>query len=70
MPNALRSDRLSSAERLDEVARLLALGLLRLYARRRAEKASEPNLLREFGLDFPAEGSVCDTDVNAQRRRR
>jgi hypothetical protein len=68
--NALDPDLMTPAERLDEVARLLALGFLRLRARRRAEKASEPNLLRGFGLDFPAEGSVCDTDVNAQRRRR
>jgi hypothetical protein len=56
--------------RLDEVARLLALGFLRLRARRRQEKVSEPNHLREFGLDFGAEGSVCDTDAHAQRRHR
>ena len=61
---------MTSAERLDEVARLLALGFLRLRARRQAEKANEPNHLREFGLDFGAEGSVCDTDANDQRRRR
>jgi hypothetical protein len=69
MPNGVRSDPLSSAERLDEVARLLALGLLRLRARRRAEKANDPNRLREFGLDFAAEGSVCDTDTHADRER-
>jgi hypothetical protein len=61
---------MTPAERLDEVARLLALGYLRLRARRNAEKANEPNQLREFGLDFAAEGSVCDTDANAERRRR
>jgi hypothetical protein len=61
---------MTSSERLDEVARLLALGFLRLRARRRAGKASEPNHLRRFGLDFRGEGSVCDTDANAQRRRR
>jgi hypothetical protein len=70
MPNGFRLGQLSSAERLDEVARLLALGFLRLRARRRAEKTSEPNSLRGFGLDFRGEGSVCDTDANAQRRRR
>ena len=70
MPNGFRSDQLSSAERLDEVARLLALGFLRLRARRQAEKANEPNRLREFGLDFAAEGSVCDTDIHADRERR
>jgi hypothetical protein len=61
---------MSPAERLDEVARLLALGYLRLRARRQAEKANEPNHLRSFELDFRAEGSVCDTDADTQRRRR
>ena len=55
MPNALRSDRLSSAQRLDEVARLLALGYLRLRARRQQAKANDPNYLRSFGLDFRGE---------------
>ena len=36
--NALHPDLLSPAERLDEVARLLALGFLRLRARRQARK--------------------------------
>jgi hypothetical protein len=69
MPNAFRADQLPPAERLDEVARLLALGYLRLRARRRQEKASEPNHLREFGLDFGGEGSVCDTDAHRRRER-
>jgi hypothetical protein len=70
MPNGVRSIPMSPAERLDEVARLLALGYLRLRARRRAEKANDPNQLRNFGLDFRGEGSVCDTDAHGQRRRR
>ena len=61
---------MSPAQRLDEVARLLALGYLRLRARRRAEKRNEPNHLSGFGLDFAAQGSVCDTDAGVQRRRR
>ena len=61
------SNRMSSTERLDEVARLLALGYLRLRARRQAEKPNEPNYLSGFGLDFAAEGSVCDTDAHANR---
>jgi hypothetical protein len=60
---------MSPAERLDEVARLLALGFLRLRARRQAEKVSDPNHLRRFGLDFTAEGRVCDTDAHASRER-
>jgi hypothetical protein len=58
-----------STERLDEVARLLALGFLRLRARRQREKANNPYHLRSFGLDFRGEGSVCDTDAHADRKR-
>jgi hypothetical protein len=65
-----RLDLMTPSDRLDEVARLLALGFLRLRARRQAEKSNKPNHLREFGLDFAAERSVCDTDTHAQRRRR
>jgi hypothetical protein len=61
---------MSAEERLGEVARLLALGYLRLRARRQREKANDPNHLREFGLDFRGEGSVCDTDAHANRERR
>ena len=70
MPNGFRFAPMSPTERLDEVARLLALGYLRLRARRQAEKTNDPNHLREFGLDFRGEGSVCDTDAHAQRRHR
>jgi hypothetical protein len=61
---------MTPAERLDEVARLLALGFLRLRARRQAEKANGPNHLREFGVDFGAERSVCDADAHADRERQ
>jgi hypothetical protein len=63
-------NRTSPADRLDEVARLLALGYLRLRARRQAEKSNEPNHLSEFGLDFCGERSVCDTDTHADRELR
>jgi hypothetical protein len=66
----LDSDFITPAERLDEVARLLALGYLRLRARRQAEQVNEPNRLSEFGLDFASERSVCDTDAHANRERR
>jgi hypothetical protein len=69
MASPLYPDHLSPSERLDEVARLLALGFLRLRARRRAEKAREPNRLSRFGLDFRGEGSVRDTDTHADRER-
>jgi hypothetical protein len=70
MPNSFRSIPMSPTERLNEVARLLALGFLRLRARRQTENSNDPNHLREFGLDFDAEGSVCDTDTYADRERR
>ena len=63
-------NRMTRDERLDEVARLLALGFLRLRARRQEEKGNDPNHLRESRLDFRAEGSVCDTDTHAGRERR
>ena len=69
MPNGFRSMPMSPADRLDEVARLLALGFLRLRARRAEQKANAPNHLREFGLDFALEGRVCDTDAHADRER-
>jgi hypothetical protein len=62
-------DLMSPPERLDEVARLLALGFLRLRARRQREEANDPNHSREFGLDFRGEGSVCATDTHADRER-
>jgi hypothetical protein len=61
---------LTPAQRLDEVARLLALGILRLRARRAAEKANDLSHLRRFGLDFGGERSVSDTDTHVERRRR
>jgi hypothetical protein len=60
---------ITAAARLDAVARLFALGYLRLRARRHAEKAKGPNHLRSSGLDFGAGGSVCDTDAHADRER-
>ena len=58
----------SSDERLDEVARILALGILRLRARRK--KPNEPNHLREFRLDFSAEQSVCRHEPKQGREDR
>jgi hypothetical protein len=67
---AIHPSPMTTEERLDEVARLLALGFLRLRARRHAEKSHGPNQLRRFGLDFAAERSVSDTDANADREPR
>jgi hypothetical protein len=67
--NALAPDLMTADERLDEVACLLALGYLRLRARKLEQKANNPNHLREFGLDFGGQGSVCVTDTHADRER-
>ena len=69
MPNGFRSTPMPPTERLEEVAHLLALGYLRLRARRQQQITNDPNYLREFGLDFGGEGSVCDTDAHADRER-
>lgn len=61
---------LTPSERLDEVARLLALGILRLRARRAEQRRGEPNRLARFGLDFGSERRVSDTDTHADRERR
>ncbi len=58
--NALDPDRMSTAERLDELARILAAGLVRLRNRCFSGKRHESNALREGSLDFPAPQSVHD----------
>lgn len=66
---AIHHSEMTAEERLDEVARLLALGYLRLRARRAERNTNDPNYLRGFGVDFAGEGSVSDTDVHADRER-
>jgi hypothetical protein len=51
MYNALDPRRLSAAERLDEIADILAAGLMRLRARKSSQISGEPG---ESSLDFPA----------------
>ena len=58
--NALDPDRMSTAERLDEVAAILAAGLVRLRNRRSGGKRHDSNALREGSLDFSAATSVHD----------
>jgi hypothetical protein len=61
---------MTAAERLDEVARILALGILRLRARRRHNNPNGPNHSRAFGLDFSREGSVCGLEPAGSGERR
>ncbi len=59
MINALDPNLMTATERLDEVAEILAAGLLRARARRSEKKTSSSNELREVPLDFSWEQSVC-----------
>ena len=57
MPNALDPNRMTAAERLDELAAILAAGILRLRTRNHKTR-NDPNRLRAFGLDFSGAESV------------
>ncbi len=54
MSNALKPDLMSSEERLDEVAEILAAGLMRLMARQSTPLSAD---LGECSLDCPADQS-------------
>ena len=56
--NALDPDRMSTTERLDEVAAILAAGIARLLSRRNGGKHHDSNGLREGSLDSQADKSV------------
>lgn len=59
--------RMSSAERLEEVARILALGILRLRAREDPIQADQPNQLGKYRLDISAEESVTRVEPETCR---
>ncbi|HJN24789.1 MAG TPA: hypothetical protein QGG18_03710 [Rhodospirillales bacterium] len=61
MINALSPDRMTATERLDEVADILAAGILR---QRNQETANKYNDLRDISLDFTAGQSVHGHDIN------
>jgi hypothetical protein len=62
MPNALQPDLMTPAERLDEIAEILAAGILRLRARLRAPRGSTTEQVR---VDFSP-----DRSMHADRPRR
>jgi len=64
MPNALHPDRMTQPERLDEVADILAAGLIRLKARKSSRLSAD---LGESRLDFTAPQSG---HVPVNRRRK
>ena len=59
---------LGSQERLDEVARLLALGYLRMRERQRK---THPNPLSKLGLDFSGHQRMCveNNDAHGESKR-
>jgi hypothetical protein len=66
MPNALHPDLMTSTERLDEIAEILAAGILRLRARLRAPRGSTREQVR---VDFSLRRSG-HVRPSGQRRRR
>lgn len=54
MPNALDPNLMSAAERLDEIAAILAAGIVRLKARHSAHHPRDP---RDLSLAIPAHQS-------------
>lgn len=54
MPNALDPNLMTAAERLDEIAAILAAGIVRLKAR---HSAHHPRDRGDLSLDFPARPS-------------
>ena len=63
MSRGLDPNLMTPAERLDEIAEILAAGLVRL----RRQQLGEPRPLEKKGLDFPTDRSVHAT---TRRRRR
>jgi len=59
MPNALDPSRMTAAERLDEVAGIIAAGVLRLQERRAGRNANNSKTLRDVPLDLSPGKSVC-----------
>ncbi len=68
--SALDPNPMSPSERLDEVARILALGILRLQARQDRGKPNDPNHLRKFELDFSRPKSVSGFEPDDDREGR
>lgn len=64
MPNALHPDRMTAAERLDELADILSSGLIRLKARKSSRLSADRG---DSCLDFTARQSG---HVPVNRRRK
>jgi hypothetical protein len=70
MPTPNNGPHPPASDRLDEVAAIVAAGLLRLLARRRQENSSQSNSLRDIPLDFSPKESVCRHEPTQGREGR
>jgi hypothetical protein len=66
MPNGLRPDLMTAAERLDEIAEILAAGIIRIRARLRAPQGSTAE---RVSVDFSPRRSG-HARPSGQRRRK
>jgi len=66
-PNALSPDRMTAAERLDEVAEILAAGAMRMMARKSSRLSAERG---DSSVDFTAERSVYGMENKRRNSRR
>lgn len=63
-PNPLHPSQMTADERLDEVARLLAIGILRARQRRLEKQSPARTERREVPLDFSARQRGSDRTKN------
>ena len=61
---------MTAAERLDEVAEILAAGLLRVLARKSERNANNSKELRELPLDLSLRKSMCGHEPKHDRESR
>ena len=67
MHNALHPRHMTAAERLDEVAEILAAGAMRLLARKSSRLSAERG---DSSVDFTAERSVYGVENKRRNSRR
>jgi len=67
MTNALHPRHMTAAERLDEVAEILAAGAMRLMARKSSRLSAERG---DSSVDFTAERSVYGVENKRRNSRR
>jgi hypothetical protein len=66
MSIALHPDHMTAAERLDEIAEILATGAMRLMARKSTRLSAES---RDSSVDFTANRSAYGVETNCRNSR-